>query len=42
MIRIKKYKEKSVVLIAKLIFVTGKRLAGNERVNEGMSRNQVK
>ena len=33
--------EKSLVT-AKLIFVTIKRLAGNERVNEGMSRNQPK
>ena len=34
--------EKSVVVTAKLIFVTVKRLAGNERVNEGMSLNQPK
>ena len=33
---------KSVVVPTKLIFVTVKRLAGNQRVNEGMSRNQPK
>ena len=36
------YTEKSVVVTAKLIFMTVKRLAGNERVDEGMSRNQPK
>ena len=36
------YTEKSVVVTAKLIFVTVKRLAGNERLNEGMSWNQPK
>ena len=34
--------KKSVAVTAKLIFVTVKRLVGNEPVNEGMSRNQPK
>ena len=34
------YTEKSVVVTSKLIFVTLKRLADNERVNERMSQNQ--
>ena len=34
--------KKSVVVTAKLFFATVKRLAGNERANEGISRIQPK
>ena len=37
-----KHGKKSVVVTAKLFFATIKRLAGNERANEGISRNQPK
>ena len=34
--------KKSIVVTAKLFFATVKRLAGNERANEGISRIQPK